>query len=90
VAAAAPDAPQLLTVKHESYNKGGIKGVRHLVRLERARAQATTLTQVTGSVHIVFDAPQDTVTANDIKDMFTQLKNLLSAGVVTQVLNGEP
>jgi hypothetical protein len=88
--AAPSDAPQQLIVKHESYSKGSLKGTRHLVRLERTRAQATSLTPVTGSVHLVIDAPGDTVTAADLKDMFTQLKNLLTAGVVTQVLNGEP
>jgi hypothetical protein len=89
--AAAPlDAPQLMTIKHESYKKGSISGVRHLVRLERTRAQSTSLTPVTGSVHVVFDAPNDTVTPADLKDMFTQLKNFLSAGAITQVLNGEP
>lgn len=89
--AAAPlDAPQLMTIKHESYAKGAIKGTRHLVRLERSRAQATTLIPVTGSVHVVFDAPNDTVTPAELKDMFTQLKNFLNSGAITQVLNGEP
>jgi hypothetical protein len=88
---AAPlDAPQVMTIKHESYTKGSIKGTRHLVRLERTRAQATSLTPVTGSVHVVIDAPNDTVTPADLKDMFTQLKNFLTAGAITQVLNGEP
>jgi hypothetical protein len=89
--AAAPlDAPQQLIVKHESYAKGATKGQRHLVRLERTRAQATSLTPITGSVHLVIDAPADTVSAADLKDMFTQLKALLTAGVVNQILNGEP
>jgi hypothetical protein len=89
--AAAPlDAPQLMTIKHESYSKGTLKGTRHLVRLERVRAQATTLIPVTGSVHVVIDAPDNTVTPADIKDMFTQIKNFLTAGAITQVLNGEP
>jgi hypothetical protein len=90
VAAAPLDAPQQLLIKHEPYAKGAIKGVRHLVRLERSRSQATTLIPVTGSVHVVFDAPNDTVTPADLKDMFTQLKNLLNAGAIVQVLNGEP
>jgi hypothetical protein len=90
VAAAPADAPQVLLVKHEPYTKGGYSGVRHLVRTERTRAQATSLIPVTGSVHVVFDTPRDTVTAADIKDMFTQIKNLLTAGVITQVFNGEP
>jgi hypothetical protein len=88
--AAPSDAPQLMTIKHESRVSGGISGKRHLIRLDRSRAQATTLTQVQGSVYVVIDAPDNTVTAADLKDMFTQLKNFLTAGAITQILNGEP
>lgn len=88
---AAPlDAPQVMAVKHDQYTKGTIKGARHLVRLDRSRAQATTLIPVTGSVYVVFDAPEGTISVADLKDMFTQLKNLLTAGVISQILNSEP
>lgn len=89
-AAAPKDAPQTLIHKHESYVRDSIKGVRHLVRFERSRAHATTAKQVTGSVYIVIDAPNETITAADIKDMFTQIKNHLTAGNIDKVLNGEP
>jgi expansin (peptidoglycan-binding protein) len=87
---APADAPQSLTIKHESYTKSGYSGGRHLIRLDRSRAQATTLIPVQGSVYVVIDAPANTVSAADLKDMFTQLKNLLTAGVISQMLNGEP
>lgn len=89
-ASAPTDSPQVMTVKHESYTKGTVKGKRHLVRLERTRPEAETATPVTGSVHVVFDLPNATVTAADLKDMFTQIKNLLTAGIITQIFNGEP
>lgn len=88
--AAPSDAPQVMTIKHESYTRDGVAGARHLVRLDRSRAQATTLKQVQGSVYVVIDAPANTVTTADLKDMFTQIKNHLTAGNIDKIINGEP
>lgn len=89
-AASALDSPKALLIKHEDVTRNGLKADRHLVRLEKTLPQASTLIPVTGSVHVVIDAPRDTITAAMIQDMATQLKNFLSAGNITKLLNDEP
>lgn len=89
-AAAALDSPKSLFIKHEDVTRGTLKSDRHLVRLERTAPQAVTLLPVTASVHVVIDAPRDTITAVMISDMVTQLKNFLTSGNLTKLLNDEP
>jgi hypothetical protein len=89
-ATAALDAPERLIIKHEPVSKGTLKSDRHLVRFEATLPQAVTALPVTGSVHIVIDAPRDTVSAAKILDLVDQVRNFLTAGNLTKLLNNEP
>jgi hypothetical protein len=90
-ATAAADSPKGLFIKHEKVKRNGLSATRHLVRLERTSPQATTLAPVTGSVHLVIEEPNDTITAAQLKDMITQLRNFLTAGgYVDKLFNDEP
>jgi hypothetical protein len=89
-ATVALDSPKSLLIKHEAITKGTLHSDRHLVRLERTAPQAGTLLPVTGSVHVVIDAPRDTITSAHILDMIDQLKTFLVAGNWTKLSNSEP
>jgi hypothetical protein len=88
--AAGLDSPKNMLIKHERVTKGTLTSDRHLVRLEKTLPQATTLVPVTGSIHVVIDAPRDTITVAMLKDMTTQLKNFLSAANIDKLVNNEP
>lgn len=81
--------PETLAIKHSTSKKGTRITDRHLVRLDLTKAHALTGELVGGAVYLVIEAPRDTITSVMLKDMVTQLKNLLDAGRVQQILNGE-
>jgi hypothetical protein len=89
-ATVALDSPKAMLVKHEAITKGTLKSDRHLVRFERTAPQGTTLLPVLASAHVVIDAPRDTITAAQVLDLIDQLRNFLTAGNVTKLLNNEP
>jgi hypothetical protein len=82
--------PRTMSIAHSVSKKGTLSTERHVVRLNLSKANAVTGEKVTGSVYVVFERPlDDAVTVAHYKDMFTQLKALLTAGAIEQVLNGE-
>lgn len=82
--------PETLAIKHTSTTKQKQTSDRHLVRLDLAKADALTGEVVNGAVYLVIEAPRTVITAAQLKDMVTQLKNFLTPGVVSQLLNNEP
>jgi len=91
-ASTAPlNAPETLTIKHSVSSRGGIQLDRHLVRLDLTKINGA-FQPVVGSVYVNFEVPRDSVfTAAMIKDMKTQMVNLLAvAGNVDKLLAGEP
>jgi hypothetical protein len=89
-APAATGELESLTVKHSTSSRNGTVVKRHLARLDLGKVNSTSQKQQVASVYVVMEVPQDTViTSAQISDMTTQLKNLLSAGNVTKLLNDE-
>lgn len=85
------NAPETLTIKNQQSTRGGIALDRHLVRLDLTKINGANQ-PVVASVYVTIEVPRDTViTAAIIKDMKTQMVNLLAvAGNVDKILNGEP
>jgi hypothetical protein len=89
-APAATGELESLTIKHSTSLRNGTVVKRHLARLDLGKVNVTTQKQQVAGVYLVAEVPQDTaITAAQISDMITQLKNLLSAGNITKLLNDE-
>jgi len=89
-ASVAAGEAELLTISHSPPAKGSSAPTRHLVRFDLTKVNATSGLSQTGSVYVVIEEPQNTVTTAQLQDMITQLKNFLSAGNVAKMLNDEP
>lgn len=89
--AAAPlGQPQTLTISHGVTKRGSLMVDRHLARLDKTKLDASNA-PVGAAVYTVLEVPRNaTITEAEINDMCTQLKNLLSAGNIDKLLNGEP
>jgi hypothetical protein len=80
-----------LSIKHSRSVKNGVVVKRHLVRLDLGKVNATTQVLHTAGVYAVLEVPTDSsITSTMIKDMVTQLKNFLTAGNVSALINEEP
>lgn len=90
VAAAPANAPEILTISHSTSSRNGIPLDRHLLRLDLTKINSDNK-PVMASVYCVIEVPQDTViTLAIIKDMRTQLKNLLDDTNTAKLVNSEP
>lgn len=89
-ASVATGESEVMTISHGRKNGKPDAPERHMVRLDLTKVNTTTGTSATGSVYVVIEEPQSIVTAAQLQDMVTQLKNFLSAANVTKLLNGEP
>jgi hypothetical protein len=83
--------PETLSVNHTEGKKGGLPLDRHLIRLDLAKANGSGAV-VTASFYVVMEVPRDPIiTAAMLKDMRTQMVNLLAtAGYMDKLLAGEP
>jgi len=88
-ASVAVGEAEVMTISHGRKTKAPDSPERHLVRLDLTKVSALGV-PATGSVYVVIEEPQATVTPAQIQDMATQLKNFLTAGNITKLLNGEP
>lgn len=88
-AAAAAGAEQLLTVSHGPKSSAANAPLRHLVRIDTTKSDLTGASVVM-SVYTVLEVPRTIVTAAQVQDAVTQLKNFLSGANVTKLLNSEP
>lgn len=84
------EEPAVMTVSHETAGKGTSAVDRHLVRLDLTELDGDGVTAATGSVHVVLTVPRKIITAAIIQDLVVQMKNYLTSGNVTKILNGEP
>jgi hypothetical protein len=91
-ATAGLSQPKQLTISHSEVSRSTGVADRHLIRLDRVETRVIDSIDVAASVYLVVESPRDnTVTAAQIKDMITQLKNfLITATYVDKMLNGEP
>lgn len=90
--AATPGLPETLSIQHTERTDKSTKVTvqRHSVRLEKSVANAAGV-PVKSTVFVVFEHHIDpAVTAAQIKDQFTQAKNLLDGTTIGKVLNNEP
>lgn len=79
-----------LAVSHSESVRNGTVVKRHLVRLNLQKLNATTLKAHTASFYVVTEIPQDTaITAAQIKDMRTQMVNLLTNANVDKIIGDE-
>jgi hypothetical protein len=81
--------PRTLTIGHSVMVKGTQSTDRHLVRLDLAKADAVTGEKVNIGAYLVIEMPRTVATVAQLKDMITQLKNLLSSGNIDMLLNNE-
>lgn len=90
---AAPVSPitnETLTIGSTASKKGGITTDRHLIRFDRSYLNGTGLT-ANLAMYVVIEVPRDaTVTQAIIKDVRTQLTNLLANATLVKILNNEP
>lgn len=89
-ASVAAGEAELMSISNTRKSKAPDSPTRHLVRLDLTRVNSTTGVPATGSVYVVIEEPQATITPVMIQDMVTQLKNFLTAANVTKILNDEP
>lgn len=89
-AASGLSQPRNLVISHQEVKRTGYVANRHLVRLDRTEIDLNNV-EANLSVQLVVESPQSIVTAAQVKDAITQLKNFLgTAGYVDKLLNGEP
>jgi hypothetical protein len=81
--------PETLTISHSPRSGAVGAPLRHLVRLDLTKSNVAGEKQ-TGSVYMVLEAPLTIITSAQLSDMVTQLKNFLSAGNLTKLINNEP
>jgi len=81
--------PQDLTISHSEQKAGTATYDRHLVRFDRTIVDSEG-NSATGSVYVVLVAPRGIVTAAQMADQVTQMKNFFTSGNVTKLLNSEP
>jgi hypothetical protein len=87
---ASPITAETLTLSSTSSAKGSVKVGRYLIRLDRTIPNSAA-TPVTASYYVVIEVPVDQViTQAIIKDMRTQMNNLLVDATLVKILNGEP
>jgi hypothetical protein len=90
VATAPLDAPETLTVAHSlGKSQGAVVTDRHVARLNLGKVsgygQALNL-----SFYVVIEVPREsTITLAMVKDMRTQMTNLLSDANLTKIVAGE-
>lgn len=84
-----PALPRTMTMGHSTVKRGSDTVDRHLVRLDRTELNALGVPQ-NASVQLVIELPRTGPTATHLQDMVTQMKNHLTAGNVTKMLNAEP
>jgi hypothetical protein len=90
-AAAPANELETMAIKHSRSTKNGTVIKRHLVRLDLGKVNSTTQVLQTAGVYAVLEVPTDSaITSTMIKDMVTQLKNFLTAGNVSALINEEP
>ena len=86
----SPITKETLKISSSSSKKGGITTDRHLIRLDRTIPNGTGIA-VNAAYYVVIEVPQDVViTQAIIKDMRTQMGNLLVDATLVKILNGEP
>ena len=79
-----------LAISHSSSIRSGTVVKRHLLRLNLGKLNSTTQKVHVGSLYVVVEVPQDpAITAAQIKDMRTQMVNLLTNANVDKLLNDE-
>jgi hypothetical protein len=83
--------PETLSVNHTESKQGGLPLDRHLVRLDLSKSTALGVV-VRGSFYVVMEVPRDPIfTAAMLKDMKTQMVNLLAvSGNMDKLIAGEP
>lgn len=83
--------PETLSVNHTESKAGGLPLDRHLIRLDLSKSTASGAV-VKASFYVVMEVPRDPViTAAMLKDMKTQMVNLLAvSGYMDKLLAGEP
>jgi len=86
----APITVETLSISTVVSSKAGITTDRHLTRLDRTIPNGSSV-PVTASYYVVIEVPRDAViTQAIIKDMRTQMNNLLVDATLVKILNGEP
>jgi len=79
-----------LAVSHSESLRNGTVVKRHLARLNLQKLNATTLKAHTVALYVVIEVPQDSViTAAQVKDMRTQMVNLLTNANVDKLIGDE-
>lgn len=88
--ARALETPCIMTVSHTVQGKAAGIRDRHLVRFDLTELDTDGITPYSGAVYLVLDKPRRAITDAQIYDLVVQMKNYLTSGNVTKVLNGEP
>ena len=83
--------PRTLTFSHAQVTRSAGVADRHLVRFDETISGVSPNPDVVPSVQLVIEAPRDTVTVAQIKDVLARLVTFLGVGAnIDKLLNGEP
>jgi len=78
--------PRYLDIEHQTGS--ATKPDRHLIRFSDTQQNSTTLEFRTGTVHVVFTVPRDTISVAEVQELWAKMVLYLTAQKVADMCGG--